>query len=568
MSLFEDTNPRELKQLLGQIYAREAALPDFQRDFVWDPYMTQELIVSIACNYPAGSLLRIRNTHHLFAFREFQGAPALGRYKPTFLVLDGQQRLTSLYQAFYGVGDHRYYLNIRRLLDGADFEECLFYLRSNLRRAREVLDVDVQARELILPLGVLKGGAGDFSRWSRQVTRRMSQEDERNTLEDALSDVEERWIRTIDDYKFPVVTLSDTTSAEAVCTIFETLNRTGVKLSPFELLTARFWPKGVNLRRLWATAQDDHPIIADFAVDPYYLLQIVSLAARGTPSCKRSEVLNLEASAVEDWWDRAVAGLARGLEILRDDCGVIIPAWLPYNTIVIPLAAVLAKLTLPGSPEAGAIRHKLVRWFWCSVFGQTYENAPNSQAAKDTAEVLTWCTGGREPEAVAGIRFDPHVLRDTTPRQRALYLGTICLVLRRGPRDFFNGAKLTGDLIIEHGVDDHHVFPQAYLDRQGGMVPRLRDCVLNRTLIDRATNRRITDRAPAEYMTQISTSLGTDKFQELLRSHLLPGDQESPIWSNDFDAFLAWREDMLWREIQQVTGLTQASDMMLEESAA
>jgi uncharacterized protein with ParB-like and HNH nuclease domain len=110
------------------IHAREAALPDFQRDFVWDPHMTQELIVSIACNYPAGSLLRIRNTHHLFVCREFQGAPALGRYKPTFLVRDGQQRLTSLYQAFYGVDDHRYYLNISRLLDGADFEECLLYL--------------------------------------------------------------------------------------------------------------------------------------------------------------------------------------------------------------------------------------------------------------------------------------------------------------------------------------------------------------------------------------------------------------------------------------------------------
>ena len=168
---------------------------------------------------------------------------------------------------------------------------------------------------------------------------------------------------------------------------------------------------------------------------------------------------------------------------------------------------------------------------------------------------------------MAGVRFDPRVLRDTAPRQRALYRGTICLVLRRGPRDFHNGAKLTGDLIIEHGVDDHHVFPQAYLDRQG-MVPRLRDCVLNRTLIDRTTNRRITDRAPTDYMAQIRTSLGADTFQGLLRSHLLSGDQESPLWRNDFEGFLAWRQDVLWREIQQVTGLTQASDMMLEESAA
>ena len=50
MSLFEDTNPRELKELLGQIHSREAALPDFQRDFVWDPNATQELVVSIASN--------------------------------------------------------------------------------------------------------------------------------------------------------------------------------------------------------------------------------------------------------------------------------------------------------------------------------------------------------------------------------------------------------------------------------------------------------------------------------------------------------------------------------------
>src|SRR5688500_2204369 len=105
MSLFEDTNPRELKELLRQINTREAALPDFQRDFVWDPNATQELIVSIASNYPAGSLLRIRNTKQLFACREFQGAPTLNGHNPTHLVLDGQQRLTSLYQAFLALAN-------------------------------------------------------------------------------------------------------------------------------------------------------------------------------------------------------------------------------------------------------------------------------------------------------------------------------------------------------------------------------------------------------------------------------------------------------------------------------
>ena len=110
--LFEDTNPRALKELLSEIHNRTAVLPDFQRDFVWEPGTTQELIVSIANNYPAGSILRVRDAKRVFAAREFEGAPALAKDKHTFLVLDGQQRLTSLYQAFYGVGEHRYYLDL------------------------------------------------------------------------------------------------------------------------------------------------------------------------------------------------------------------------------------------------------------------------------------------------------------------------------------------------------------------------------------------------------------------------------------------------------------------------
>src|SRR6476646_3006884 len=130
MSLFEDTNPRALKELLAEIHNRSAVLPDFQRNFVWEPGATQELIVSIANNYPAGSILRVRDNKRVFAARQFEGAPALNGAKHTFLVLDGQQRLTSLYQAFYGVGEHRYFLDVKKLTDGADFEDAIFHERA------------------------------------------------------------------------------------------------------------------------------------------------------------------------------------------------------------------------------------------------------------------------------------------------------------------------------------------------------------------------------------------------------------------------------------------------------
>src|SRR5882672_11089111 len=162
MSIFEDTNPKALKDLLGEINSRTTALPDFQRDFVWEPGATQELIVSIANNYPAGSILRVRDTKRVFAAREFEGAPVLNGQKHTFLVLDGQQRLTSLYQAFFGVGEHRYYLDLKKLVEGADFEEAISHERAMTKRVKARASFDFQAKELILPLNVLKGGAGGF----------------------------------------------------------------------------------------------------------------------------------------------------------------------------------------------------------------------------------------------------------------------------------------------------------------------------------------------------------------------------------------------------------------------
>ena len=569
MSLFEDTNPRALKDLLAETHNRTMVLPDFQRDFVWEPGATQELIVSIANNYPAGSILRVRDPKGVFAAREFEGAPALNGAKYTFLVLDGQQRLTSLYQAFYGVGEHLYFLDLHKLIDGADFEEAIFHSRAATKWAKAREDFKLQAAELLLPLSVLKGGAGGFSQWSRKVARLLPDQD-RIKLEDALDGIEQKWINVIDDYHFPVVTLSEATQPDALCTIFETLNRTGVKLSVFELLTARFWPKNINLRDLWNNALLTHPIIQEFEVDPYYILQAISLASRKAPSCKRGDVLNLAASDIEAWWTLVVDGLGLGLSILRDDCKVMLPKWLPYQTMLPTLAAVMARGGNPKSAEAGAQRGKAKRWFWCAVFGQAYESSPNSQAAKDVAEVLTWFAGGKAPESVLGIRFDPKTLRDITPRQRAVYRGVICLILGSGTgaRDFHTQAVITGSLMNEESIDDHHVFPDNYLSSKLGItLSRSRDCVLNRTLIDRTTNQMISNRAPSDYLAEIRNTPGFP-FDAVLESHCLPTGDTSPFLTNDYHAYLTWRQDRLWQEIKRVTGLEQATDLEIDNEEA
>lgn len=558
MSIFEDTNPRDLKELLLQIHTGEAALPDFQRSFVWDPKATQELIISVASGYPAGSLLRILNTRDYFKPREVAGTDPLKR-KPTYLILDGQQRLTSLYQVFYGKGEYRYYLRIGDLIDGTDFDDAIFHVRVNARRGRDAgkakryAQFEIQARELILPLSVVFGKRYGFGHWADDVAETTSSDSERRAMKDKLREVGETWIKNIEDYQFPVVTLSGRTPDDAVCTIFETLNRTGVKLTAFDLLTARVYPKKVGLREWWDTAQNEYPIIADFNIDPYYLLQACALLK--ARSCKRSDVLKLQADDIREFWTSAVEGMTGALKLLREGCGVLVPDWLPYATMLVPMSAIAIGLRKYRGPQQGANRQKILRWFWCSVFGQTYESAANSQSAKDFTEVRAWMAGKDEPESVRDFKFDPLSLLEVTPRQRAVYRGVTALILRNQPRDFHNAAPLTPARMKEEKIEDHHVFPKGWF-KEHKMDETYRDCVLNRTLIDRTTNARLGKRPPSDYLQEIAGHLENQTLKEMLESHLLPSNLSSPLMKDGFDDFLLWRQDAIANQISLVTGLS------------
>jgi hypothetical protein len=554
MTIYEDTNSKPLLDLLDRIHTGDMVLPDFQRDFVWEPSATQALIVSIANNYPAGSILRVRDRQRAFSSRVFEGAPA-PITEHTFLVLDGQQRLTSLYQAFYGVGDHRYYLDIRALIDGADFEDAIDYLRHSKSGVTRRAAFDLQAEQLLMPLSVLHKGSTGFSKWASQVAR-MRQGAERDQLEDQLDELQAQWINRIDQYVFPVVTLSADTEPAALCTIFETLNRTGVKLSVFELLTARFWSHELKLRELWEQARSDHPLISLFDVDPYYVLMAIALASGKTPSCKRGDVLNLTAEQVTTWWQPVIDGLALSLTILHDDCWVLQPKWLPFNTMLSPMAAALARAGASKGVAVGAQREQIKRWFWCSVFSQAYEKSPNTQSGRDVGELIPWLSdpAAPAPENVRQFRFNPEQLRDVTPRQRSLYRATICLILASGnrPLDFHSRAVLNDQLLASSGIDDHHIFPAKFLEDRG-LDTRQRDCVLNRCLIDSTTNQRISCSAPSTYMAELRDERGFP-MQAVLSSHLIPHGSESGLWSDDYEQFLQQRLLLISEAITKLVG--------------
>lgn len=547
-----ETDKKPLTFLLDMIENRHLALPDFQRSFVWDPDATRELVVSVIRSFPAGTILQMEGGGKVFAPRAFEEAPTLNG-NPTHLILDGQQRLTSLYQAFAGKGTHRYFLNLQELVDGYDVDEAVEVYTT--KRAARWEPEEAQARALMLPLWKLRS----FSDWRFDVLEVLEERGEEvKKLARLLNDLEKEYVKPVELYQFPVTTLSASTPAEAVCTIFETLNRTGVKLSVFELLTARAFAHEVHLRDMWKAAYDEWAILSDFKLDPYYVLQTIAMIARKSP--KRSMVLALSVDEIVTNWDAAVRGIAQGLALLRDECGVLVSKWLPYETMLVGLGTVWQHVESTPGPAVGAKREKVMRWFWCSVFGQRYDNASNSVTEKDVPELVAWLEGGSEPEAVARFRFDSTRWSEITRRQRALYRGTIALLMRHSPLDFHEALPLGKPIIEGRDVDDHHIFPRHFLKTIGRESAT--DSVLNHTLIDKKTNIRIGGRAPSVYLAEMENELG-EKLQKILVSHGLPAAADGPLFEDDFDEFLDWRLVHLKRELATVTGAGISGDEII-----
>jgi hypothetical protein len=400
---------------------------------------------------------------------------------------------------------------------------------------------------------------GGFDAWLDEIMDvRPEEGDDRRELKRRLREFHERHIKTIETYRFPVVELESSTELEAICSIFETLNRTGVRLTVFELLAARFYAEELDLRRLWEETQQRRPLIAEFDVDPYYVLQ--SVALRKVEACQRADVLKLGRTDIDEHWETVAQGYEDALHMLRHECGVLTRKWLPYQYLLVPAAACWAESADVPGPSAGANKQRLQRWFWCSALSQTYEFAANSQAARDYLELRRWCEGGEAPEPVATFAWETGRLREITPRQQSIYKAAIALVLREGAKDFHTAGPITAEGIAAHGVDDHHIFPRAFLKEQGIEGPRV-DAVLNRTMIDAVTNRRIGARAPSDYLSEMEDELGVDALADLLGSHLLPSDADSNLREDDFERFLEWRESILEDQIRELTGTGQKSDL-------
>ena len=270
-----DTTKEDLKDLLRNAHEGRLQLPDFQRDYVWGDEDVRSLIASVAKGFPVGALLTLQSGGDVrFKPRLLAGVP-ICHDDPDELLLDGQQRITSLYQATFcdrpvrtrtprGTEvDRFYYLDIKKALSAvADIEDAIIGVPENRKLRTDfgrktVLDLSGREREFeehMFPLNQVFDSRDWFYDW-RDYWRERGED-----VQDLERDFDRGVIDRIARYKMPLIRLDRKNSREAICLVFEKVNVGGKKLDAFELLTAIFAASDYDLRQDWNGSVDKSQI--------------------------------------------------------------------------------------------------------------------------------------------------------------------------------------------------------------------------------------------------------------------------------------------------------------------
>jgi hypothetical protein len=594
MSTFDSTKT-QLSDLLSRVVKGKLQLPDFQRGWVWDDEHIRSLLVSIARSFPIGAVMLLETGGQTrFQVRPVEGVDLAGNSSSLAeeLILDGQQRLTSLTQVLksdkpVATRDAKkrelkrhYYFDIEKALQGPEALEDAIVAVDEQRTQREDF-----GRKVVLDLSTREKEIDTFHFPCSQILN--SDEWEQLLSEHAPEKLarfmkfRRQVVEPFRNYALPVISLKKETSKEAVCLVFEKVNTGGVPLSVFELITATWAADGYNLRDDWFGPRGNggrharlgqRPLLRD--LQPTDFLQGVSLLhsfekrkldlaagrsgkeAAGV-TAKREHILEMPLGAFQKWADPLTKGFEQAERFLRSE-GFHHPKFLPYRTQLTPLAAVLAHLGERWlEPQ---IKTKLARWFWCGVFGELYGGAVETRIALDLQQLVTWTDEGssQEPATVQAATFSPNRLDTLRSRTSAAYRGLYVLLQREGACDFFWKARMVDLDRDDAKLDIHHIFPKKWCEDRD-IPPRVFNAIVNKTAISYKANRMIGGKAPSDYLAQIQghaqVKLDDAAMDSILKSHVIA---PTLLRADSFQEFYAARKAALLAIVERAMGKPSA----------
>lgn len=606
MSTFDSTKT-PLPQIIKDITDGKIQLPDFQRGWVWDDDHVRSLLVSVARSFPVGAVMLLETGGDVrFQVRPvenltFDGMPP----EPERLILDGQQRLTSLTQVlaltspvktFNDKGrpiNRYYYININAALENEQLEEAFIAVEED-RKVKTNF-----GRDIILDLSAPQKECEAFYFPCNQILNSDAWEE---SLQEFAPDkfqlymqFRKKVLNAFRTYQLPLIALGKSTTKEAVCLVFEKVNTGGVPLSVFELVTASFAADNFNLRDDWygnshrkiagrASRIKAEPILQ--TVEPTDFLQAICLLmtyekrqadltdgkagkSASAVSAKRISILSLTLADYRKWADTVEQGFKLSAKFLRKEC-FFDSRDLPYRTQLVPLAAVLSHLGERWLEPR--IYDRMARWYWSGVLGELYGSAVETRIANDVEDLISWIYSELPdnaydlvdglPRTVAEASFQAQRLHTLRTRNSAAYKGLNVLVLREGARDFFWKATIRELDHEEVAIDIHHIFPRDWCEKRD-IKPAVYNSIINKTPISYKANRMIGAKPPSKYLSAIQShsqvGLKDEAMDEILNTHRI---DPLCLRSDAFDEFYDRRKESLLQIVERTMGKVVEREML------
>jgi len=604
-----------LKPFLDKLHSGSIQLPDFQRSWVWGEDNIRSLLASVLNGYPVGALLTLETGGQVeFQPRVLEGVErerfALHQGpvpKPDLLLLDGQQRSTSLYQTLFSTqpvlcNDRRgkpqekfLYLDIGKALSGGPISEvCVVSVPASrviydAIYRKTLLDVSTPEKEYeshLFPLNQVFNSFNWIGGWQAFWKQHPAPQD--SPVQELLT-----LIGCVNQYAMPYIQLSKDNGRRAVCTIFEKVNTGGKKLDAFELLTAMYAAEPLlnkevfDLRKDWygqntalvgstkklgrqailrATGHADGVLKALASTEfmqPALLLHTMKLRkladvagkkGKELPAitCKHEDLLDLPLKAYIGYADQVQRGFIEASKFVNQDM-VLRHKELPYPPQLVTLATVFA--ALEGTTVAEPAKAKLRQWFWCVALDEAYGSSTETKIARDVPELLAWLGDlGPAPRTIEETLIQADRLGTLRSRVAAAYKAVHALLLRHGCRDFINGQSANLSSFYADPMDIHHIFPKRWCEKQTTPIPAVEfNSIINKTPISASSNRAIGGDAPSIYLKRIEEKhkLSGTQLDDILRSHLI---DPVHLRNDDFKAFYQARKFALSTLIEAATG--------------
>ena len=382
-----------LNTLIGRLREGRFVIPDFQREFEWQPWDVRDLMRSIFLDYYIGSLLLWAGKKDNFAALSCEPVYGYGGSgKPEYIVLDGQQRLTAMYYSFLApdralpnrVNRYYYFVRVDRFM-AEEYDNAFAYDWSK-RWANLITKHEQQYAEHVFPLAVVGEGGWALPNWVQGYekhwrdlaaeAKKVGDEAQHQTAmlhtENAVAFGEH--LRTLtEQYQISYIELDQQLGIDKVCDIFTQINSKGVQLDTFDLINALLRPKGVQLKQMWRDAAARLEFVDSNKMN-VYILQVMSILRQGYCSPKylyfllpgqekpirdpdgtrRKEVLVADTKAFTHRWNDAVDAIESAIKLLQhpQEFGAISSSYLPYVSIIpVFCCNTRARQGIAGQPE-------------------------------------------------------------------------------------------------------------------------------------------------------------------------------------------------------------------------